>query len=295
MHSNLFFNGKFHHSDEAIVTANDRGYVFGDALYEVIAVVERVPICFEEHLERLCFSMTKVGIKYDSSEFKRSVKSVVVKLIEDNSICNGRIYVQISRGEADRDHCFEETMKYVLLVFTQDLSLPARDSKMIHCVTHEDIRWMRRDIKTTSMLANIMLRQFAKDQGADEVILYQKENNVVTECASRNIFVVCDDNVLFTHPADNYILAGVTRAAVIKIAERLQIEVREKLFDLDSLVKAKEVFTTTTCHFVTGIGRVDDFIIRDGKKGHITKLLEEAYWQEVLKHVKESNKNAICP
>ena len=292
MYQKLFLNGSYVDKDKASVNINDRGYIFGDGVYDVIAVVKGVTIHMDPHIDRLILSLDGISIKY-SSNFKNEIKNIVDKLIKTNNVQDGRVYIQVTRGEAERDHCYVKGMEYNLLVFIQEMSLPGLNSDLIECTLHEDIRWKRRDIKAISLLANVMLRQIAKDKGCDEAILYQAEDNVVTECASRNLFIVDEYDNIFTHPADRNILSGITRSVVIDLAKKSNLKVLEKKFTVKEMLSAKEVFTTTTGHFINGVRKIDSYTIGNGKKGSITTLLERLYWKEVMKYVAKGNKNSV--
>lgn len=257
-----------------IIDAEDRGYQFGDGIYEVIGVYEGKPFMLEEHMERLQRSAREIRLTLPYEICK--LKSKLLELVDVNELYEGIIYMQISRGIASREHYFPTPdVSPVTVAYTrEEARMTDKEDEGAKAVLTEDIRWLRCDIKTLNLLPNALAKQEAVENNAIEAILYR--GNVVTEASASNVFIAKDGEV-FTHPADNYILNGITRRKILQICESLGIKVREETFTAQELLQADEVFVSATKLDIIPILEVDDHVIGTGKPGELTHRILYAF------------------
>ncbi len=271
----VYLNGKFILKSEAFISVMDRGFLFGDGVYEVFPVYNGLILGLESHLKRLQKGLDAINIvnPYD----KKGWISIINKLISYHQENRKQaIYLQISRGcDDDRKHThgkLEPTVYMQSSPFkgqTKDDLLMGSDA-----ITRDDTRWSQCDTKATSLLANIMFAQEAKNHGVEEVILIR--DGIVTECSSSNLFLV-KDNSVYTHPKGPYILPGITREIIIDCAKYCDIEVKEVTFDKDSLMDADEVWISSSTREIVPINRIDNSLINNGKVGEIWSLIYDRY------------------
>ena len=233
-------------------------------------------LCSEEELNISNNSegIIELDIKY---KFKQiDLKKIFLKLLNKNNILNGIIYLQVTRGVQYREHKYEDKIKPTLIIYTRNkkFNLPGKNFKGVNTITHEDLRWKRRDIKTVNLLPNIIAANKAKKMKAYEAILLQ--NGKVTEGTSSNIWIIKKNN-LITHPANTDILKGVTRTSILKILRKTSLKLVEKSFTREQLLDADEVFLTSSGSFITPILKIDKKKINNGKIGNITLKLAEMY------------------
>ena len=212
-----FLNNEFYPKKEVKISPFDRGFLFGDAVYEVIPVYNKTLFLVEEHLSRLDRSLKEIGIPKPKNW--NNIHKILEELIEKNYFLNQSVYLQISRGvQVQRRHVPSEKIQSTLFIFSSKLpSNPYRYDFLkegIHVKAMEDFRWGRCDVKSVTLLANILALKEAKSEGFDEVIFYYK--NMITEAAASNIFIVLNGKI-FTPPSSEKILSGVTRNHVIKL------------------------------------------------------------------------------
>lgn len=271
----ILLNDVFIKRDETFIDIEDRGFQFGDGVYEGIRYYDKKAFKMEEHLERLQRSAKNIRLQLPFSIEK--IKSNIEKLMKDSDINSGNIYMQITRGVAGRNHPFPKKTQSTLVAYIIPFDRPVDNMKNgVKAYITEDIRWNRCDIKSLNLLANVLAKQEAIDNNSFESILHR--NDTVTEGSSTNIFIV-KNNLIYTHPANNFILNGITRVEVIKLAKKNNLEVKEETFTVEDLLKADEVFLTSTTSEVTPIIQVDDIVINDGKPGPVTKKLVELFEQ----------------
>jgi len=210
-----------------------------------------------------------------SGKFISIVTKEVIRL---NKINYGTIYIQINRGISKRNHIFPENKKYTISVIARNgLSFrEISETAGISAITTKDQRWDRRDIKSVSLLANVLAKQKASSNNSSESILFDN-NNCVTEASTSNVWIVNDNNELLTHPANNKILNGVTRTRIIKIAESLKLNICQKPFKVEEMYEAKEVFLTGTTIGVKPVIKIDNFNISKCKIGLCTIKLKDEY------------------
>lgn len=258
---------------KARVSVLDRGYYFGDGVYEVFRIYQGILFEKEAHLARLMRSAREARIALPCGVDELGTR--IGKLLAANGIESGTLYVQITRGEAPRAHPFPEYTAPVLTGWCSELQRPYRAMQLgIRAVTVADIRWHRCDIKTLNLLPNVLAKQEAIDRGADEAIFLR--NGIVTECSASNLMTV-REGVIHTHPADHHILHGITRSVVLKLAEKAGIRLHECRFSLDQLYEADEVFMTGTTSEITPVVQIDDKTIADGSAGPVCRMLQKAF------------------
>lgn len=269
----MLWKGEFVRKTDVHVSPDDRGYVFGDGIYEVFRVYNGRIFEKTAHLDRLkrTASGTRLKLPYETAE----LSELLDRLLHKDGTQEGIIYLQITRGEAPRTHHFPKDAEPVLLAYCKDYPRPAPMMENgITAVTLEDIRWLHCDLKTLNLLPNTMAKQEALDRGADDAIWHR--SGTVTECSSSNVMMV-KDGVIRTHPANHLILHGITRAVVLKLAQRLELPVAEAPFTLDELARADELFLTGTTAEVTPIVAVDGRPVGGGKPGPVTRKLQRAF------------------
>ena len=271
----VYVNGRFVPESEAHVSIFDRGFLFGDGVYEVSSVLDRGLVDNSAHLARLERSLGELGIALPATpdEIVRAQKELIAR----NDLDEGTIYLQITRGPADRDFAYPAEPKPTLVMFTQKKSIVDNPlaARGITVVTVPDLRWRRRDIKTVGLLAASMAKQAALDAGADDA--WMVEDGVVTEGSSNNAYIVTGDGVVVTRHLGSEILHGITRAAVLRLSREHQIAVEERAFTVDEAKSAAEAFITSASSFVIPVTGIDGETIGDGRPGAITTRLREIY------------------
>ena len=239
----IIFNDQIINKSDARIDIEDRGYQFGDGVYEVIRIYNGKPFTAEEHLDRLYDSAEKIKIVMPFE--KADLFSLLNQLIEENGVQNGSVYMQITRGASPRNHVFPgKDVKPVLTAYTNVVERP--ESALDHgvkAIIADDIRWLRCDIKSLNLLPNLLAKQQATEQGCTEAILHR--NGIVTEGSSSNAYIVKDGHIK-THPATNLILNGITRQVIAQLCEKNNIPFSEEAFQLDDLLQADEVFISST-------------------------------------------------
>jgi D-alanine transaminase len=259
---------------EAVVDPNDRGYYFGDGVYEVFRIYEGKLFEKEAHLARLVRSAAEVRIPLPYPAER--IASLLEKLLAADPVKEGNLYMQITRGISPRAHAFPPAgTTSVLTGYINEALRPVEKlAQGIRLALLPDIRWLRCDIKTLNLLANVLAKQEAVEKGADEAVLHR--NGTVTECSSSNVMIVKNGTVI-THPANNLILHGVTRAVVLRLAEQSVIPYKEEPFTVEELLDADEVFITSTTMEAMPVIKVDETIIGAGTPGPVTRMLQQAF------------------
>ncbi|MEI7668955.1 MAG: D-amino-acid transaminase [Pseudomonadota bacterium] len=277
-----YINGRYVNHSDANVHIEDRGYVFSDAIYEVMAFYNQKLLDSDLHIERLYRSLKELKINFTPS--KQSIIIIIRELIERNKRIDGTIYLQISRGVARRDHPFPKNAKPSLVMMITGAKSPKKIEveNGVGVITQPDIRWGRRDIKSVSLLANVLAKQEAALAGVREAWLID-ENNFITEGAVSNNAIINAKGEIITHPLNNNILGGVTRNVVLRLAKNNGIKVIERAFSLKEALAAKEAFLTSTTSNILPVVSINGAKIASGKRGDITKKLQELYSEHVLK------------
>lgn len=270
----LFFNGRFTTTDERVISVEDRGFQFGDAIYEVFKFVRKKPVLLHEHYRRMDVGLRELEIvsPWDEVYFR----SVVGELLERTSFDDGIVYCQVTRGEGERAHFYADGMKPTAVMYSRAFRFPdaAKKERGIRVITTRDLRWHHCDVKSVNLLGNALAKKRAQRAGVDEAILL--DGDVVREAASSSFFAVRGGR-LITHPLDEHILPGVVRDQVISLALNAKIRVDERplrdreLFDMD------EAFITSTTLGVMPIGEIDGRVIGNSRRGEITTRLQRLF------------------
>ena len=271
-----YVNNKFCSLDKAQISVNDRGYQFGDAVYEVIYYKDGKFLDLEGHLKRLRISMSRIDfeLKYSDS----AIITIMKRLVAENNIKHGSIYIQVSRGEYSRDHSyFNMPLKPILVILTKKNKESFKTIiPGIKVYTTFDTRWNNPDIKTTQLLPNVLAKTKGIRNGFGEALFLDRKS-YITEGSSSNFWILNKNNILITRSLDGKILAGITRDSILNCAKNKNIKVEEKKISLDNIKDCKEAFITSASSFVTPVIQVDKMIINDGKVGKFSNLLRKTY------------------
>ncbi len=264
--------------DKAMVSIFDRGFLFADGVYEVTAVLDGKLIGFDGHLNRLQRSLGELGM--DLPVQSDELLEIHRQLIGRNDLREGLVYLQITRGVADRDFVYPENTPRTLVLFTQSRSLTAPRNG-IKVIAVPDIRWGRRDIKTVQLLASSMAKMAAKRAGKDDA--WMVEDGYVTEGSSSTAYIVTKVGTVVTRNLSTSILHGTTRAAVLRLAKEAAMAVEERPFTIAEAQEAAEAFETAATTFVCPVVEIDGIELSDGQPGPITQRLNELYIEECRK------------
>ena len=276
----VIVDGKVTDRASAKVDIEDRGYQFGDGVYEVIRVYNGKMFTGKEHLKRLEESAEKVRMKLPYSY--EELEGLMDDLISKNELETGIVYMQFTRGTSPRNHVFPGAgVEPTFIAYTRKVLRPEETmEKGVRTILDEDIRWLRCDIKSLNLLGNLLSKQKAAEAGCFEAILHRGQK--VTEGSHSNISMV-KDGVIITHPADNYILNGITRQKVLEICEKEQITYEERAFTLDELLSADEVFSSGTTVEVMPVVEIDGKPVDKGEPGPVTRRLQNLFKAEIEK------------
>ncbi len=275
-----YVNGDFLDASEARISVFDRGFLFADGVYEVTAVLNGRLVDNEAHLDRLGRSLRALEIPPPAG--LEEIVAIQERLVHENDVDEGTVYLQITRGHAERDFAYPKDPRPSLVLFTYSRALKETTAARvgIKVITVPDIRWRRRDIKTIGLLAASMAKQAAVSQGVDDA--WMVENGFVTEGSSSNAFIVNREGRVMTHPLGSSILAGITRAAVLRICRDRDIPVIEKPFTVGEALQAREAFITSASAFVCPIVSIDGHLIGDGRPGPVAATLRRLYIDQAL-------------
>ena len=270
-----YFNGAFTPIKDVSVSPFDRGFLFADGVYESICTYNRKLFKYEKHLHRLVRSLNEIRIRHNELE---KLEDIIYELIKKNSIDKeALIYLQITRGSSTpRTHSFPEgDIEPTVFISVSPFETDKQEQKDgVKVSLQDDMRWMRCDIKSTSLVPNVLANQKAKEAGAEEAILVR--DGLITEGTHTNFFAV-KDNVVYTAPVSHYILAGITRGVVIELANDLNIRVEEEFIKEKDLKTFNEFFITSTTKEVTPVVQIDDWVVGSGKPGKISTQLQETF------------------
>lgn len=270
----VYLNGQKVDYENAKISIEDRGFQFGDGLYEVIHVYNKRFFHLDRHLARLQQGAEEIYLNLDFG--LSNLENICRRAVKESGYDDALVYIQVTRGSAVRQHAFPHNTSCTWLVIVRECkgNPPEFYENGVTCITVPDERWGRCNIKTVQLLANCIAKEKAKRAGAFEAI-FHKDGSVI-EGSSSNVFIV-KDNKLITHPADNKILNGITRGVVLEIATREKLEYAEQVFSLDELFDADEIFLTGTTTEIMPVVKVDGKIIGDGVPGSLTRLLQKYY------------------
>ncbi|NDV86691.1 D-amino-acid transaminase [Aurantimonas aggregata] len=275
----VYVNGAYLPEAEATISVFDRGFLFADAVYEVTTVLGGKLIDFHAHMARLDRSLSELDLTAPASH--DDLLAIHRELVTRNGVDEGLIYMQVTRGAADRDFLFPaKVTPPSLVLFTQAMALRDKPAARtgIRVASVPDLRWGRRDIKTVQLLYPSMAKMEAVRQGADDAWLV--EDGVVTEGTSNNAHIVTAGGTLITRNLSHAILHGITRAAVLRLAADSGLTIEERPFTLDEAKAAREAFVTSASSFVMPVISIDGMAIGDGTPGPVAQRLREIYIEE---------------
>jgi D-alanine transaminase len=277
----VYVNGSFVPEADAKISVFDRAFLFADGVYEVTAVVAGQPLDLEGHLRRLDRSLAEMQI--DPPLTHAEWRDLHAELIARNGVDEGIVYLEVTRGVADRDFLFPEGATPTVVAFTQSRPLLDNPYAMtgVKVITIPDLRWKRRDIKSTSLLAQTMGKQQAKLRGAYEA--WMVEDGVVTEGTSSTAFILDAAGVVRTQPLGHHILPGVTRRAVLRLAETKGLAVEERPFTVAEAKQAREAFMSAASAFVLPVVEIDGAAIGDGRPGPVAREFRRLYIEEATR------------
>lgn len=265
-----FLNGKFLPHSQCFVHIEDRGFQFADSVYEVVLFKNNKLIDFDWHIQRLARSLVEMRIKFDLSTI--DFKNIFLELFKKNNLSEGSVYLQITRGVHSRMAALPECEPTIISTVKEfDKSL----KKQLSVVIHPDLRWGRCDIKSTALFASSLAKQNATDQGFDDVIM--ERGGFVTEISFANVFMVDEKNNLITPSLDQNILGGVTRNRIIDLAQNNGITTIERQITVDEILKAKEIFASSSTMLIRPIIKVNNKPVNNGTAGKITQKLIDLY------------------
>jgi D-alanine transaminase len=272
----VYLNGAFLPFEEARVPIMDRGFLFADGIYEVSAIIDGRLVDNAAHLARLDRSLGEIGIRnpHDAAGWEK----LQTELVARNGVREGLVYMQVTRGVAERDFAFPKAgTAPTVMMFTQAKTVLANPLAQsgARVITVEDLRWKRRDIKSVALLAQVLAKQQAAEAGVAEA--WMVEDGAVTEGSSSTAFIVSRERVLVTRPLSTALLPGITRASVLKLAAEADLRVEERLIPVAEAYEAQEAFYTSASAFVMPVVEIDGRSIGEGRPGPLTRRLRELY------------------
>lgn len=281
----VYLNGAFMPIEEARIPVLDRGFIFGDGVYEVIPVYSQHPFRLAEHLLRLQYSLDKVRIAnpHDNAEWAQLVQEIVQRNAGDDQ----SVYLQVTRGVAKRDHAFPKGVQPTVFMMSNPLVTPAPAlvESGVACITAQDYRWLNCDIKSVSLLGNCLLRQLSADVGAAETILFR--DGKLTEASASNVFIV-RDGVVLTPPKDNMVLPGITYDVVLEIARAREFEVEVRAVTEAEVRSADEIWLTSSTKEVLAVTLLDGKPVGDGRPGPLFRRMHALYQAFKQEHMRKA-------
>lgn len=271
-----YVNGQYVPHRAATVHIEDRGYQFSDGVYEVITVDNNTLVDEGLHLKRLDRSLDELRIAKPMPD--RALKTVIREVIRRNRVRDGIIYIQMTRGVAPRDHAFPKNAATQVVMTSRRAKLASAQAlaEGVRVITIPDLRWARCDIKSVSLLPNILGKQQAREAGAYEAWQVDREGNV-TEGTSTNAWIVTAAGEVVTRAATNSILNGVTRLGIISLIEEAGLRFVERAFSVAEAKQAREAFISSATSYVMPVVRIDDTVVGDGKPGELARKLRDVY------------------
>lgn len=278
-----YLNNAFHRKEEVTISPYDRGFLFGDGVYEVIPSYAGKPFLYEEHVSRLLRSLNEVSI--NKPEQWENLKSIIEDLLEKNKFSNQIIYIQVTRGqESTRSHAPDKLTSPTLFIesseLTTDLLLTSYKPPYINVGIEEDLRWTRCDIKAITLLGNVMTLDNLSDSGLEEVIFYR--DSTITEGAKSNIFLVFGKKIV-TPPVSNNILSGITRNYFINLLSQNNFNIEEREVSINEIEEADEIWFTSSGKVLQMVHKINNKIILEkGFKNTIGHKAIELFRQDIL-------------
>lgn len=278
--SKIWLNEQLMEQQQATVQIEDRGFQFGDGIYEVIKVYNGNLFTAEQHIDRFyrCADELKIVIPYT----KDKMHKMIYELVEENELGTGHVYMQITRGVAPRAHYFPgNNTEATFVAYTTEGARPENNLKNgVKTIFQDDIRWLRCDIKSLNLLGAVLAKQTAHEQGCYEAVLHRDE--IVTEGSSSNVFGI-KDGVLYTHPINNFILNGITRMVMLECCHEIGLPVVEEAMTKEQFTSMDELLLTSTTSEVTPIIQIDEIVVGDGLPGEWTRKLQQAFEAKIPK------------
>ncbi len=273
-----YVNGLYCNIQDAKININDRGYHFGDAVYEVILYNNGIFYDYDGHIKRLFNSLKLINIKVHLSA--QQLKIIIKNLFRLNRVNFGSIYIQVSRGVADRNHSYFglNPQPVLTMIVSKKKNNISDDIKGVKAITMVDNRWSRPDIKTTQLLPNVLAKTYANKKNAYEGIFIDHKG-YVTEGSSSNIWIINKNNEILTREIDGKILSGITRKTISQFAKNNNFKMLEKKFTKDEMLNSREVFLTSASSFVTPIIEIDNIKIGNGIIGKTSIELRNLYFK----------------
>ncbi|MCF1463350.1 D-amino-acid transaminase [Agrobacterium vitis] len=273
----VYLNGAFLAENEAHISIFDRGFLFGDGIYEVTAVLDGKLVDSALHMARLERSVAEIGGHLPVSTDE--IVEIERRLIAENGLKEGMIYLQYTRGAEDRNFLYSEDLAPTLLLFTQSKSLDVASvmEKGLKVKTVTDQRWARRDIKSVCLLPQVLAKRAAKAEGCDEA--WMVEDGFVTEGASSTAYIVTADDKIITRANSNATLPGCTRLALLQLAKEHGLVIEERPFSVEEALVAREAALTSASNFIVPITTIDGKPVGDGKPGPVVTRLRALYME----------------
>ena len=271
----VYLNGEYLPEQEARISIFDRAVTFGDAIYDVAGVLDAKLVDFEHHMQRYFSSLQKLSIESPLSQ--PEILQAFRQLVELNRLDEGLVYMQVTRGTAERDFVWPDDIRPTVFMFTQAKSASENQAGKsgVTLVSTADIRWARRDIKSVNLLGQVLAKKAAHDAGAYEALMIDDEG-YVTECGSTSFFII-RDKLILTRPLSKDILPGVTRRAVVALCNSHGLRLVETRFTLEEALTADEAFISGASSYILPVVKIDDRDISGGKPGALTLHLREIY------------------
>ena len=270
----VYLNGAFLPMGEAKVPVLDRGFIYGDGVYEVIPVYHRAPFRMPHHLKRLQYSLD--GIRLANPMDDDAWDALVRELVARQPFDDQYVYLQVTRGVAKRDHAFPKGARPTVFMMSNPLPLPSREQveRGVAAVTADDNRWHRCDLKSTSLLGNVLMRQRAAEAGCVECIMFR--DGFVSEASSSNVFVVKDKQIA-APPNNHLVLPGTTNDVVMELARKARMPLVMREISEDEVRAADEIWITSATKEVLAVSRLDDRPVGSGKPGPMYKRMYQLY------------------
>jgi D-alanine transaminase len=270
----VYLNGRFLPLEDAKISVLDRGFIYGDGVYELIPVYQRQPYRLRQHLARLQRSLD--GIRMGNPHADAEWESIVRELVARTPFDDQGVYFQVTRGVAKRDHSFPLEVAPTVFMMSNPLSLPTAEQveRGVAVVTAIDERWLHCDLKTISLLGNVLARQRATDAGAAETVLFR--NGFLTEASASNVFIV-RDGVILGPPKDNQILPGITYDAAFELARGGGLAVEVRPISRDEVLAADEMWLSSSTKEVLAVTTVDGKSFAGGSPGPVFRRLRELF------------------
>jgi D-alanine transaminase len=286
----VYLNGKFLPIEEARVPVLDRGFIFGDGVYELVPVYSRVPFRLDEHLARLERSLAETRIRNPHS--RAQWREIIYRLVDAQPFEDQGVYFQVTRGVAKRDHAFPKGIEPTVFMMANPLVTPPRElvDKGAAAVSAQDNRWLRCDIKSISLIGNCLLRQVSAEAGAAETILFR--DGKLTEASASNVFAV-KRGVILTPPKSNLLLPGITYDVVIELAQANGLPLEFRDVAESELRSADELWVTSSSKEVLAIVSLDGAAVGDGRPGPVFARMYQLYQEFKQKVMRAGKREAV--